>query len=162
MLFRTGDSGKALNPEVLQDRELLKTEVTPSLSAMKLPERKELKPSRPEELGITVYYEDNKPETQEEWNALMRESYQKNRKEFEQAYSGEFGPSPYDQLDEADLEEIDTNRVRIDAKISEYEKQLKTNPDDKNSKEKLENWRKFKALLIAVYGEKNNVDEIPK
>ncbi len=134
-------------------------EVAPSSSGVELPERKKLKPSKPEDLGLTVHYEDDKPKTQEEWNAFMAESYQKNRKEFEENYKGEFGPSPYEQLDEADLEEIDTNRVRIDERISECEEKLKDNPDDKDLKEKLENLQKLKAFLIAVYGEKSNVEK---
>jgi hypothetical protein len=89
----------------------------------------------------------------------MEESYQKNRKEFEESYKGELTLSPYKQLDEADLEEVDTNRVRLDEKISECEEKLKSNPNDEDSKKRLENWQKLKALLIAVYGEKSNVEK---
>ncbi|MBU1767013.1 MAG: hypothetical protein KJ648_02770 [Candidatus Omnitrophica bacterium] len=159
ILFRTYNSNKALNPEILRNSTPFKKEAAPLLFKVELPEKKELKPSRPEDLGITVYYEDNRPKTQEEWNTLVRESYQKNRREFEQTYSDEFGPNLYKQLDEADLEEIETNRVRIEGRIAEYEEELNANPGDKYSEEKLENWRKFKALLITIYGEKSNIEK---
>ena len=157
ILHKTYNSSKeTLSPKISQKKELFNT---PSLSGVELQGRKEIKPSRPEDLGINVYYEDNKPKTQEEWNAFIAKSYQNNRKEFEESYNGKFGPSPYQQLDKADIEGIDTNRVRIDERISECEEKLKANPDDKDAKEKLENWRKFKALLITVYGDKSNIEK---
>ncbi len=157
ILYKTANlSKKTLSPKISETSKLFNT---PSLSGVDLHDREKIKPSRPEDLGITVYYEDNKPKTQEEWNAFISKSYQNNRKEFQESYDGKFGPSPYQQLDNADIEEIDTNRVRIDKNILEFEEKLKANPDDKDAKVKLENWRKFKAILIAAYGEKSNVEK---
>jgi len=152
ILYRTHDIFKKPSPIVTETA----SKTTDASYITDFAEERKVTPSRPEDLGITVYYEDEEPKTQEEWNAFVANSYKVNRREFENNYKGEFGPSPYRQLDEADLKEIETNRTRIDEKISEYEKQLKNNPDDETSKERLKNWRKFKALLVAVYGEKSN------
>lgn len=152
IVYRTQTTFK--KPDLIKKDTSLKASVPPFPMELDLPEREKVKPSRPQDLDINVYYEDNKPKTQEEWNAFIFEAYRRNREEFEENYTGGFGPGPYEQLDNADLKEIETNRSRLEEEISECEEKLKTYPDDEDLQKRLENWQKIKALLVAVYGEK--------
>ena len=146
------------SPKPVLTKEETSLKTTPLSLELDLPVREKVKPSRPEDLGITVYSEYNEPETQEEWNVFIKKSYRENRREFEKTYAGEFGAGPYEQLDNADLREIEKNRARLDEKISECEGKLESTPDDEDLKTELKNWQKLKALLIAVYGEKSDIE----
>lgn len=152
ILYRNKTSDISPTSDLIKEKDSLKT-AHPYPLQLDLPVREKVRPARPQELGITVYYEDNKPKTQEEWNAFISESYREARKDFEQENPEKLEGNPYKQLDEKNLKEVNEKTVQLDEKIAECEKKLKDNPDDENSKRQLENWQTMKALLVAVYGE---------
>ena len=104
-------------------------------------EPKRLTPDRPEDYGMTVTPENNKPRTQEEWNNLIAEKMSGLR------YNTD--PEAWERVKTMTAEDPARTQEKIrqiEADIARYEEILVSDPSNQDLSNKIERLRMLKAI----------------
>ena len=124
------------------EKEVAKTEHVPEKEEpAATTERKEIVPSRPEDYGVIIIDEGNKPKTQEEWDKLFSQKIKELKTEFPAETWNEIN----EKIKEDPLKKANTMK-EIDENIAKCKKILDKEPHNKEIKDKLERLMMLKSI----------------